>query len=68
MDVIHFTSAAADPLQAFGSSGASFLTLAETEGNSHISCLHLERNAKVSSPALSHAVWALSSKWTKPIP
>jgi hypothetical protein len=55
MLVIHFTSAATDPLQAFGSSGASFLPLAQTEGNSQISCLHLETGAQVPSPSLSHA-------------
>jgi hypothetical protein len=55
MDVIHFTSAATDPLKGFGATGASFLPLADGEGNSHISCLHLERNANVLSPSLTHA-------------
>ena len=55
MIVIHFTSPAADPLKAFDASGASFLPLAAGEGNSHISCLHLETNAKVSSLSLTHA-------------
>ena len=55
MQVIHFTSAATDPLKGFGATGARFLPLADGEGNSHISCLHLETNAKVSSPSLTHA-------------
>ena len=55
MKVIHFTSAAADPLESFSSADASFLPLADGNGNSHISGLHLERNATVSSPSLTHA-------------
>jgi redox-sensitive bicupin YhaK (pirin superfamily) len=49
------TRGASDPLKGFDSSGASFLPLGQTEGNSHISCLHLERNANVPSPSLTHA-------------
>jgi hypothetical protein len=55
MDVIHFIQAAADPLTSFSATGACFLPLADGNGNSHISCLHLERNAKVSSPSITHA-------------
>ena len=55
MDVIHFTHQATDPLRSLDSSGARFLPLADGNGNTHISCLHLERNAKVSSPSLTHA-------------
>jgi len=55
MDVIHFTSAATDPLKGFGSSGASFLPLAQGQGNSHISCLHLERDGKIQAPSISHS-------------
>jgi redox-sensitive bicupin YhaK (pirin superfamily) len=55
MKVIHFTSPAADPLKAFDASGASFLPLADGEGDTHISCLHLEMGGKVESPSLSHA-------------
>jgi hypothetical protein len=59
MNIIHFTRRAADPLQAFAATGAasavSFLPLADGEGNAHISCVHLERNATVSSPSLTHA-------------
>jgi hypothetical protein len=55
MQIIHFTHGAADPLKAFGFTGASFLLLADGNGNSHISCLHLETGAKVSSPSSTHA-------------
>jgi redox-sensitive bicupin YhaK (pirin superfamily) len=55
MDVIHFTSGATDPLQAFDAFGASFLPLAEGEGNSHISCLHLEIGGKIETPSITHA-------------
>jgi hypothetical protein len=65
MRVIHFTKAAADPLKSFdcapaAASAVSFLPLADGNGNSHISCLHLERNAKVSSPSLTHAAALLA--------
>jgi hypothetical protein len=50
MDVIHFTQVAADSLIAFDSCRASFLPLADGNGNSHISCLHIERNASIPSP------------------
>jgi hypothetical protein len=55
MRVIHFTQPAADPLAAFDASGASFLPLADGEGDRHLSCLHLDIGAKVESPSLSHA-------------
>ena len=55
MNVIHFTHAATDPVTAFGATGASFLPIADGQGNTHISCLHLESNAKVSSPSLTDA-------------
>jgi hypothetical protein len=55
MGVIHFTHGATDPLKGFDASGASFLPLGCGNGNSHISCLHLETGAEISSPSLSHA-------------
>ena len=55
MDVIHFTHGAADPLDSSDATGAPFLPLAKGEGNSHISCLHLETGAKVTSPSVTHA-------------
>lgn len=55
MDVIHFTETAADPLASSSATGAHFLPLAEGNGNSHISCLHLGIGGKVESPSLTHA-------------
>ena len=55
MKVIHFTQPAADPLKGFGAAGAYFLPLADGEGDTHISCLHLEMGGKIESPSLSHA-------------
>jgi redox-sensitive bicupin YhaK (pirin superfamily) len=55
MRVIHFTHPAADPLSAFSASGASFLPLADGEGDTHISCLHLEMGGKIEAPSISHA-------------
>ena len=54
MDVIHFTKGAA-ALTGFSASGASFLPLADGEGDTHISCLHLKLGGKVESPSVSHA-------------
>jgi hypothetical protein len=54
MDVIHFTKAAADPLKAFAATGASLLPLADGNGNTHISCLHLEMNGN-EAPSITHA-------------
>ena len=55
MRVIHFTHGATDPLKDFDATGASFLLLADGNGSSHLSCLHLETGAKVSSRSLTHA-------------
>jgi hypothetical protein len=59
MQIIHFTSAAADPLKTFAATNAAsavtFLPLADGEGDSHISCVHIERNAIVPSPSTTHA-------------
>ena len=46
---------AADALTGFSALGASFLPLADGQGDTHISCLHLETGGKVESPSLSHA-------------
>src|SRR5882724_11817222 len=56
MDVIHFTERATDPLEGFGASGASFLPLADGQGDTHISCLHLEIGGKIEAPSITHAV------------
>jgi redox-sensitive bicupin YhaK (pirin superfamily) len=55
MDVIHFTDVAADPLKACGATAASFLPLADGQGDTHISCLHLDRNASIEVPSITHA-------------
>jgi hypothetical protein len=55
MDVIHFTRAATDPLKGFDASGASFLPLADGQGDTHISCLHLEMGGKIEAPSITHA-------------
>jgi redox-sensitive bicupin YhaK (pirin superfamily) len=55
MDVIHFTHGATDPLKGFGSAAASFLPLADGQGDTHISCLHLEIGGKIEAPSISHA-------------
>ena len=55
MKVIRFTQPAADRLEAFDAAGAYFLPLADGQGDTHISCLHLEMDGKVESPSLSHA-------------
>jgi redox-sensitive bicupin YhaK (pirin superfamily) len=55
MRVIHFTSGAADALTAFDATGASFLPLADGQGDTHISCLHLEIGGKIEAPSITHA-------------
>ena len=55
MRVIHFTSPAADALKGFDASGATFLPLADGEGDTHISCLHLEMGGKIEAPSITHA-------------
>jgi hypothetical protein len=59
MRVIHFTHPAADPLKDFDASGASFLPLADGEGDTHISCLHLEMGGKIEAPSMTHAATLL---------
>jgi hypothetical protein len=56
MRVIQFTKAAADPHKSFGSPAASFLLLADGNGNCHINCLQLEMNGKVESPSITHGI------------
>jgi hypothetical protein len=55
MDVIHFTHGATDPLTGFESSGARFLPLADGSGDTHISCLHLEKGSRITAPSITHA-------------
>lgn len=49
------THAATDPLKGFDATGAHFLPLADGEGDTHLSCLHLEIGGRIESPSLSHA-------------
>jgi hypothetical protein len=55
MRVIHFTHNAADPLESFDATGASFLPLADGQGDTHISCLHLKMGGKIEAPSITHA-------------
>jgi hypothetical protein len=55
MYVIHFTPGAADPLTHMGATGACFVPLMKGQGNSDVSCLHLDAHARISSPSLTHA-------------
>jgi len=55
MRVIHFTHGATDPLKGFDASGASFLPLADGQGDTHISCLHLGMGGKIEAPSITHA-------------
>jgi hypothetical protein len=55
MNIIHFTRGATDPLNDFGATGADFLPLADGHGDSRVSCVHLNPNASINAPALSHA-------------
>jgi hypothetical protein len=55
MDVIHFTERATDPLTGFDATGARFLALIDGEGNSHISCVHLDSGASIQAPSITHA-------------
>jgi hypothetical protein len=55
MNVFHFTEPAADPLETFDATAARFVPLMEGHGNSHVSCLHLDSNARIASPSLTHA-------------
>jgi hypothetical protein len=55
MDVIHFTRGATDPLDAFDSTGVHFLPLADGQGDTHVSCAHLDPGATINAPSLTHA-------------
>ena len=59
MQIIHFTQNAADPLTAFGAARASFVPLADGEGDTHVSCLHLDPGAAVTAPSIDHAATLL---------
>ncbi len=54
MQVIHFTEAATDPLTAFGASSARLVTLADGQGQAHVSCVFLAADGRVEDPPRSH--------------
>ena len=55
MRVIHFTHGATDPLEGFGAKGVRFLPLADGQGDTHVSCAHLDPGAEIQAPSLTHA-------------
>lgn len=55
MQVIHFTRGAADRLDGFRARETALVNLANGEGTSQISCLHLARGAQVLEPPATHA-------------
>jgi redox-sensitive bicupin YhaK (pirin superfamily) len=52
MNIIHFTRAAADPLDAVD---AHFVPLSDGHGDTHVSCVHLDPGATINAPSLTHA-------------
>ena len=59
MRVIHFTHGATDPLEGFGAKGVRFLPLADGQGDTHVSCAHLDPGAEIQAPSLTHAATLL---------
>ena len=59
MDIVHFTENATDPLEAFGAGRASFVPLADGEGDTHVSCLHLQPGGTITAPSIDHAATLL---------
>jgi hypothetical protein len=49
------TRGATDPLTAAGAIGASFLPLGDGQGDSHISCLHLDSHSEILASSITHA-------------
>ena len=54
MQVIHFTRGAADPLDGFRAKATALVNLADGEGASQISCLHLAPGAQILEPPTTH--------------
>lgn len=54
MQVIHFTQGAADPLDGFRARKTALVNLANGEGASQISCLHLAPGAQILEPPATH--------------
>ena len=59
MHVVHFTYPATDPLEYFGAAGARFLPIADGQGDTHVSCLHLDMGGRIEAPPTSHATLIL---------
>ena len=55
MRIIHFTHGAADPLKNFDAKGAHYAPLADGDGDTHVSCVHLDPGATIHAPSLTHA-------------
>jgi hypothetical protein len=55
MDLLHFTHAAPDPLNSLSTFNASLLPFADGEGNTHLSCLYLEKGGKIDAPSPTYA-------------
>ena len=54
MQVIHFTRGAADQLDGFRAQRTALVNLADGEGASQISCLHLSPGAQILEPPATH--------------
>jgi hypothetical protein len=55
MNIIHFTRGATDPLKDFDAEGAHYVPLADGQGDTHLSCVHLNPGATINAPSLKHA-------------
>ena len=54
MKIIHFTEGVTNELAEFNSRGARFVPLADGDGDTHVSCIHLAAGAEISAPPLTH--------------
>jgi hypothetical protein len=54
MKIIHFKEGATTELAEFNSRGARLVPLADGDGDTHVSCIHLAAGAEISAPPLTH--------------
>lgn len=54
MQVIHFTRGATDPLDGFQARKTALVNLANSQGTSQVSCLHLSPGAQILEPPATH--------------
>lgn len=54
MRVTHFTEGATDLLAGFDASAARLVALADGEGDTYVSCLHLGAGARIAEPPVTH--------------